>query len=388
MIPLVKDTIDKKDIDDLIGWLQTYPHLTKGKLTAKYEERWSSMLGCKYSVFVNSGSSANLLMLYSLIESGKINVGDKVIVPAVSWSTDLAPVVQLGLKPILCDCNMADLSIDIKHFKELIKNENPKVLMLVSVLGLVPNMDKITELCDINDILLLEDSCESLGSESNYKKLGNYGLMSSFSTYFGHHISTIEGGMVCTNDDDMYNLLMSLRSHGWDRDLNPSNQSQLRKKHNVKDFESLYKFYYYGFNVRATDLQAFLGLGQLKKLDEIVKKRNRNYNLYRTLLKNDFWTPPLSTSRSYISNFAFPVISPNRQKIVEDLMQNDVAVRPLICGSLENQPFWRRKLQNPSKKPSLKNADIVDKMGLYLPNNHQITEKEVEFICDIVNRRT
>ena len=181
---------------------------------------------------------------------------------------------------------------------------------------------------------------------------------------------------------------MSLRSHGWDRDLNPSNQSQLRKKHNVKDFESLYKFYYYGFNVRATDLQAFLGLGQLKKLDEIVKKRNRNYNLYRTLLKNDFWTPPLSTSRSYISNFAFPVISPNRQKIVEDLMQNDVAVRPLICGSLENQPFWRRKLQNPSKKPSLKNADIVDKMGLYLPNNHQITEKEVEFICDIVNRRT
>jgi len=386
MIPLVKDTIDKKDVDDLIRWLQTYPHLTKGKVTVDFEKRWSSMLGCKYSVFVNSGSSANLLMLYSLVEAGKIKVGDKVVVPAVSWSTDLAPVVQLGLKPVLCDCNMDDLSIDIKHFKEIIENENPKVLMLVSVLGMVPNMDKITELCDTKDVILLEDTCESLGSESNYKKLGNYGLMSSFSTYFGHHISTIEGGMVCTNNDDMYNILMSIRSHGWDRDLNPSNQSELRKKHNVEDFESLYKFYYYGFNVRSTDLQAFIGMGQLKKLDEIVKKRNKNYNLYRSLLKNDFWKPPQSTSRSYVSNFAFPVIHQNRKKIVTDLMQNNVAVRPLICGSLENQPFWRKNMANPAQKPLLKNADTVDKLGLYLPNNHQITEKEIEFICDIVNR--
>ena len=146
MIPLVKDTIDKKDIDNLIEWLKTYPHLTKGKLTIEYENKWANWLGVKHSVFVNSGSSANLLMLYSLVATGKIKLGDKVVVPTVSWSTDLAPVVQLGLQPILCDCNMYDLSIDIQQFKNIIKEHKPKVLLLVSVLGLVPQMDELIDI--------------------------------------------------------------------------------------------------------------------------------------------------------------------------------------------------------------------------------------------------
>ena len=381
MIPLVKDTIDKEDIDQLIEWLKTYPHLTKGELTLEYEERWSKMMGCKYSVFVNSGSSANLLMLYSLIEAGYLSRGDKVVVPAVSWSTDLAPVIQLGLEAILCDCNMENLSIDIDHLKEIIRKESPKALLLVSVLGLVPDMGTIADICEKNNIVLLEDACESLGSESNYKKIGNFGLMSSFSTYFGHHISTIEGGMVCTNDLDMFNILKSIRSHGWDRDLSPEHRNNLRKQYNINDFEALYKFYYCGFNVRATDLQAFLGLGQLKKLDNIVKTRNKNYNLYRSLLKNDFWSPPQSSSRSYISNFAYPVIHPERDRIVKALNKNDIAVRPLICGSLEKQPMWQKRFP----QVSLQNADTVDSCGLYLPNNHQITEEEIKKICNIIN---
>mgnify|MGYP003113164034 CR=1 FL=1 len=384
MIPLVKDTIDKEDIDQLIEWLKTYPHLTKGELTLEYEERWSKMMGCKYSVFVNSGSSANLLMLYSLIEAGYLSRGDKVVVPAVSWSTDLAPVIQLGLEAILCDCNMENLSIDVDHFKEIIRKENPKALLLVSVLGLVPDMGTIVDICEKNNIVLLEDACESLGAESNYKKIGNFGLMSSFSTYFGHHISTIEGGMVCTNDLDMFNILKSIRSHGWDRDLSPEHRNNLRKQYNINDFEALYKFYYCGFNVRATDLQAFLGLGQLKKLDNIVKTRNKNYNLYRSLLKNDFWNPPQSSSRSYVSNFAYPVIHPERDRIVKALNKNDIAVRPLICGSLEKQPMWQKRFP----QVNLQNADTVDSCGLYLPNNHQITEEEIKKICNIVNEVT
>jgi CDP-6-deoxy-D-xylo-4-hexulose-3-dehydrase len=382
MIPLVKDTIDKEDIDELIDWLKTYPHLTKGEITLEYEDRWSKMMGCKYSVFVNSGSSANLLMLYSLIESGRLSPGDKVVVPAVSWSTDLAPVIQLGLEAVLCDCNMENLSIDIDHFREIVKKENPKVLLLVSVLGLVPDMGTIVDICEKNNIVLLEDACESLGSESNYKKIGNFGLMSSFSTYFGHHISTIEGGMVCTNDLDMFNILKSIRSHGWDRDLSPEHRNNLRKQYNINDFEALYKFYYCGFNVRATDLQAFLGLGQLKKLDNIVKTRNKNYNLYRSLLKNDFWSTPQSSSRSYISNFAYPVIHPERDRIVKALNKNNIAVRPLICGSLEKQPMWQKRFP----QVSLQNADTVDSCGLYLPNNHQISEEEIRKICNIINQ--
>ena len=131
-IPLVRDTLDKEDIDKLIEWLSTYPHLTKGKVTVEYERKWSEYLGCKYSLFVNSGSSANLIMLYALIETGKIKRGDKVIVPAVSWATDLSPVVQLGLEPVLCDCNLEDLSIDINHFKKLIKVINKAICKVMT----------------------------------------------------------------------------------------------------------------------------------------------------------------------------------------------------------------------------------------------------------------
>ena len=380
MIPLVRDTIDKNDIDKLIEWLKTYPHLTKGKLTVEYEKRWAEWLGTKYAVFVNSGSSANLLMLYSLIATGKIKLGDKVVVPTVSWSTDLAPVVQLGLEPILCDCNMEDLSIDINHFKNIIKEHNPKALMLVSVLGLVPQMDEILSVCSSNNVILLEDACESLGSKFKDQKIGTFGLMSSFSTYFGHHVSTIEGGMVCTDDPNIYNVLKSIRSHGWDRDLDQTYINSLRNKHEVTDFEALYKFYYFGFNVRATDLQAFLGIGQLEKLDSIISARQQNYLRYTENIKGSYWKAPENTSDKYISNFAYPIIHPHRKEIVKRLTEENIAVRPLICGSLEKQPFW-----NNGGQVNLLNGDIVDKYGMYLPNNHQLRSDEIQKICDIIN---
>jgi CDP-4-dehydro-6-deoxyglucose reductase, E1 len=383
MIPLVRDTIDKNDIDKLIEWLKTYPHLTKGKLTVEYEKRWAEWLGTKYAVFVNSGSSANLLILYSLIAAGKIKLGDKVVVPTVSWSTDLAPVVQLGLEPILCDCNMEDLSIDINHFKNIIKEHNPKALMLVSVLGLVPQMDEILSVCSSNNVILLEDACESLGSKFKDQKIGTFGLMSSFSTYFGHHVSTIEGGMVCTDDPNIYNVLKSIRSHGWDRDLDQTYVNSLRNEHEVTDFEALYKFYYFGFNVRATDLQAFLGIGQLEKLDSIINERQQNYLRYTENIKGSYWKAPENTSDKYISNFAYPIIHPHRKEIVRRLTEENIAVRPLICGSLEKQPFW-----NNGGQVNLLNGDIVDKYGMYLPNNHQLRSDEIQKICDIINEVT
>ena len=206
--------------------------------------------------------------------------------------------------------------------------------------------------------------------------------MSSFSTYFGHHISTIEGGMICTNDSEIYNILKSIRSHGWDRDLDPDLRSELRKKHNVDDFEALYKFYYFGFNVRATDLQAFIGLGQLRKLEDIVTKRNKNYNLYKKLLNTDIWQAPQSTSKNFVSNFAYPVITTKRSEVVRELQKENIAARPLICGSLEKQPFWSDNFE----QVKLKNADLVDRFGLYLPNNHQISEKEIRQICNTINK--
>jgi len=381
MISLANETINKKDIDALIEWLQQYPRLTKGELTPKYEEKWSEMLGCKYSVFVNSGSSANLLMLYSLIEEGLIRRDQKVVVPAVSWSTDLAPVVQLGLEPVLCDCNMEDLSVDLNHLEQIFKKEQPAALMMVSVLGLVPDMKSVVQLCEKHDVILLEDSCESLGSEYDGKKIGTFGLMSSFSTYFGHHISTIEGGMVCTDDKKLYNILKAIRSHGWDRDLDPDVRDKLRKDNNIDGFDALYKFYYFGFNTRSTDLQAFLGINQLDKLEMIVSKRNKNYNLYNKLIKNDFWKPKDFDNR-FVSNFAYPLIHPKRELIVEALDKKGIENRPLICGSLGNQPVWKNNFRN--KHVILNSATVVDKHGMYLPNNHTITEEEIGEICDTI----
>ena len=377
MIPLVKDTISKKEIDELVKWLQTYPHLTKGEVTLEYETAWSKFLGCKNSIFVNSGSSANLLMLYALIELGQLKSGDKVVVPALSWATDLAPVVQLGLQPILCDCNLEDLSVDIDHLKQIILTDKPKALILVSVLGLVPEMKKIVEVCENNNIILLEDACESLGSEYKGDKLGTFGLCSSFSTYFGHHLSTIEGGMVCTDNDELSNVLKSLRSHGWDRDMDEASRHKLRKSFKVdNDFESLYKFYYMGFNFRSTDLQAFIGINQLKIANKVVKARNNNYTLYQSLVNNDLWKAPDSTPEKYVSNFAYPVISKDRATIVNNLKAKKIHSRPLICGSLGRQPFWIKNFG----ECSLKNADFVNDYGFYLPNNHEIKESEIKLI--------
>ena len=161
--------------------------------------------------------------------------------------------------------------------------------MVVPILGLVPQMDKIMDICEKNNVVLIEDACESLGSKFNDKKLGSFGLMSTFSTYFGHHISTIEGGMICTDNDEFANLLKSLRSHGWDRDMDSETRNSLRTQYEVDDFNALYTFYHTGFNVRSTDLQAFLGIGQLEKLPTVVANRNKNFKLYHKLLDDSFW---------------------------------------------------------------------------------------------------
>ena len=380
MIPLVKNTIDNSDIDRLIDWLKTYPRLTKGPLTLQLEEKFSKWLGKKYSVFCNSGSSANLLMLSVFKEYHHIKNNVRVVVPSVAWATDLAPVMQLGMIPLLCDCNMDDLSVDLEHLKEIFWRKNPDALMMVSVLGLVPNMDKVVELCDRHNVMLLEDTCESMGCEYNGKKLGTFGRMSSFSTFFGHHISTIEGGFISTDDEELYELLVSLRSHGWDRDLKKETQIGLQKEWNISEFDAMYTFYYSGFNMRATELQAYIGLTQVDKLRNWGKRREENFHLYNKLIKNDYWKVK-SRPDCLESNFAYPIIHPKRDEITEILTVNDVEVRPMICGSMGTQPFYVKEFG----ELKLPNVTIIDEYGFYVPNNPKLTNEEVFFISDLIN---
>lgn len=378
-IKLVKDTIDFDDITKLIEWLKTNPRLTKGNLTAEFEKKWSEWLGVKYSVFVNSGSSANLAGIYSFILSQRMK-NNKIVVPAVSWVTTVTPAIQLGLEPIMCDCDKDNLGLDIKHLKQIIKEENPSAIILVHVLGYPNHMNEIIELCKENNILLIEDTCESIGSSYEGNKLGTFGDLSTFSFYFGHHMSTIEGGMISTNDEDLYHILLSIRSHGWDRDLPIKKQEELRQKYKVNNFRALYTFYYPGFNLRATDLQAFIGLNQLEKLDSIVENRNKNFLRYKNEIKNSFWEVN-EPNNSFVSNFSYPVITKNIENLVKALNDNDIECRPLICGSINEHPFWYERYG----KNELPNSKILHEYGLYLPNNHQMNEYEINKIINVVN---
>ena len=381
-INLVSDTIDDIDIELLIRWLRKKPtpRLTKGELTWELEEKWAKKIGTKYSVYVNSGSSSILLTLAALKQLNRFK-NDKIIVPALSWATDVSSPMLLGLKPIMCDCNLEDLSCDLDHLEDRFKKHNPSALILVSPLGLVPKMEEVIKLCEKYDVILLEDVCESMGSKYRGEYLGSFGCASFFSMYFGHHLSTIEGGFINTNDEDLYHMLLMMRSHGWDRDLPKYKQNELRKKYGCSDFESLYNFYVPGFNLRATDLQAYIGLTAIDKLDEYSKLRNDNFFSYLEYIKNkrlEF----RNDDDDFISNFAMPILKRNRKDVVDELINEGIEVRPLIAGNMANKPMWVDKYG----KSFLPAANLIDSQGFYVPNHHDLKTDEIITICEIINK--
>ena len=227
-IKLSSNTIPNNHLDDLAEWISSYPRLTKDKLTTKFENQFSNFINTSSSIFVNSGSSANLLLATANLHYKDLR-NKKVGIPAVSWSTTLSPFIQLGYEPFLLDCDRNNLGIDIDELYNLAKKEDISTLILVHVLGHESSIIKVKDICDEFNIRLFEDSCEALGSKIKDKKLGSFGLASSFSFYYGHHISTIEGGMVCTDNFEFSQILKSLRSHGWSRDLEKNFAEDLQK---------------------------------------------------------------------------------------------------------------------------------------------------------------
>ena len=382
-IKLCSDIIDRRDINALTRWLIKMPQLTKGSKTLEFESKFSEYLGCKHSIYCNSGSSANLLIVSALKQMGILK-NNKIVVPQVSWSTTIFPAIQFGLDPILCDCKLDNLGINLSHLKRIIAEDKPAAIILVHVLGFDSSIEKVVKLCEENDILVIEDTCESLGSMTSGKMLGTFGFASSFSFYFGHHISTIEGGMVCTDNDDFADVIKMIRSHGWDRDLSQDSKDKYRQKYNVDDFDSLYKFYYAGFNLRSTDLQAFIGIGQIPKMSYIVKQREENYYTYRENLTSEIWLPVLEETQNVISNMGYPIITKNKKEVYKRLSKNKIECRPLVAGSMGLQPAW----SNLYGESPMVNADIVDKYGMYVPNHQDLTSKDIKRVCSIINEET
>lgn len=376
MIRLAENTISQEELLALSQWIPTTPQLTKGPLVVMFEKKFASYIGTKHCVMVNSGSSANLLMAYSLLEGNYLK-NKKVVVPAVSWITTLSPFLQFGFEVLLCDSNDKNLGINTIELEQLFIKENPSLLIIVHVLAHLNDMDEIHRLCEQYDVLLIEDACEALGTSNiDNNRAGNLSLAGSFSFYYGHHISTIEGGAVTTNDTKLYNLMLSIRSHGWSRDVDGFYKEQWKNDFNIDEVREFYTFYYPGFNLRSTDLNAFLGLSQLDRMDEIVSVRQNNYDLYSKYLGGKYWKQ--QSQYHQLSSFAFGTIVENRQEVFNHLKKNNIEVRPLICGSMGKQPFWIKKFGH---KP-LKVADIVHDFGLYLPNHLYINEEKVKFITD------
>ena len=381
MIKLVSDTIDREDINSLIEWLSQdeIPRLTKGDLTWELEKKWSEKIGTKYSIYLNSGSSAILLALAALLQSNKLK-NKKIIIPSLSWATDVSSPMLLGMEPIMCDCNLDDLSCDLNHLENLFIEHSPSSMILVSPLGLVPNMEKVVSLCEKYDVVLFEDVCESMGSKYKGKYLGSFGFASFFSMYFGHHLSTIEGGFINTDDEDFYHLLLMMRSHGWDRDLPTEKQEELRLKYGVSEFDSLYNFYVPGFNLRSTDLQAFIGIRAIDKLDKYSTLRNSNFKRYNELI-NVNELNLLQNEGDFVSNFALPIVSKNKKKIVDRLTSEGVEVRPLIAGDMSKKPMWYERYG----KVSLPNCERINEFGFYIPNHQDLSEDQIKLIIDIIN---
>ena len=371
---LAEDTIDNKDYELMINFLKERKYLNQSIYTKRFEQKFSNFLDTNYSIFVNSGSSANLLIAQVLLE-GNFLKNKIAVLPAVSWATTVSPFLQLGYKILLCDCDKNNLGLSLDHLEKICKKYNPGLVVVVNVLGHSNNFQKINVLKKKYNFKLIEDNCESLGSIKKKKKLGSFGLASSHSFYFGHHISTIEGGMVSTNDRKFYNLSLAIRSHGWARDVEKTFKLNLEKKNKVNAFKSLFTFYYSGFNIRSTDFNANIGLSQMNKINKIGKIRYNNYQTYKSQLVN-FWSQ--ESDLDLVSNFGYATFVKNRLDVFRYLTKKNIQIRPLICGNMGQQPFLKNKSDTLGQLP---NAKFVDKYGIYLPNHANLKTEDIKFIC-------
>jgi CDP-6-deoxy-D-xylo-4-hexulose-3-dehydrase len=381
MIKLIKTTFyNESDTKKrLISFIKDAEMLSFGPQCSEFEKKFAKWQGRKHCIFVNSGSSANLAIIQTLLNLGKIKKGDNVGISALTWSTNIMPLIELGLQVVPIDVEIDTLNISSHQLQKTLKKTDIKMLLLTNLLGFCDDIDKIRKICDKNKIVLIEDNCESLGTVYKGKKLGNYGQASTFSFYVGHHMSTIEGGAVCTDDDEIANMLCLVRAHGWDRNLAEKSQQEIRDKHNVNSsFYSRYTFYDLGYNLRPTEINGFIGNTQVPYLDEIVSIRQNTFLEIANQIysQTDRFYPMRYNHIDLISNFAFPVICKSK-KIRDELVEKcngKLELRPIVGGDMTKQPFFK-KYKN-SDFPTDSNAGLIHQQGLYFGNNPELTNDE------------
>ena len=382
--PLATTTWDQAEYDTMQKVIAS-GMFTMGAQVLAYEQAFAQYFGSKYAVMVNSGSSANLLMVAALFftknEALKLKAGDEVIVPAVSWSTTYHPLQQYGLRVKFVDIDLNTLNFDMDALESAITDKT-RLIFAVNLLGNPNDFSAIQQLIGGRNIVLMEDNCESMGATFEARQAGTFGVMGSFSSFFSHHISTMEGGMIVTSDEELYHILLSIRAHGWTRNLPKHNKVTGVKSDDP--FEESFKFVLPGYNVRPLELSGALGIEQLKKLPDLIENRRVNGALFQAAMADN----PLvmiQQETGHSSWFGFSlIIRPEadltRAQLVNKLNEGGFECRPIVAGNFaknECVKYFDHEIHG-----DLKNADYLDSKGLFIGNHHYPMAEAIDALKD------
>lgn len=378
--PLINDNITENDKKVLADFVLNTNRFTNGPKVAEFEKAWSEWLGVKYSVMVGSGAAGNYITT-AIVRELK-GQGGEIIVPPIGWVSDISSVINTGYMPVFVDVDLDTMAISYENVKAAI-NENTKAIVLVHALGFNGINDKLVELAKEHDLLLIEDCCEAHGASYKDKKVGSIGDMSCFSFYFGHHMTTIEGGMVCTDDYEIYQLARMFRSHGMTREADKETHDKYAKD----DVNPLFTFAVPGYNMRSTELNAVIGLEQIHRLDYNIEKRQENLSIWLQSLNNVLYYVEYDVEGS--SNYALPLIlrenNSTMNKVCKILEEEGVEYRLGTAGggNQARQPYLER--YGYKVVGDLHVSDYIHDYGLYIGNHPDLTESEIINLCKRLN---
>ncbi|WP_405290996.1 DegT/DnrJ/EryC1/StrS family aminotransferase [Methanobrevibacter sp.] len=377
---LAKDTWGNEELSAINRVIESN-RFTMGSEVELYEKEFAEFFGCKYATMVNSGSSANLIAIAALILSKKyeLNPGDEVIVPAVSWATTYTVLHQHGLKLKFVDIDLDTLNINLNEVENAI-TEKTKAIFAVNLLGNPNDFEKLTKICEKNNLILIEDNCESMGAKYNNKYTGTFGVLGTFSTFYSHHMATMEGGMVLTDDKELDDIMKSIRSHGWTRNLTEDSIYYEEKE----EFYELFNFIFPGYNVRPIEMEAAIGREQLKKLNNFLNERKRN-GAYFTELFSKLNSLNIQKNLDDSSYFGFPLIfeSKNKRKQIINLFEKEnIECRPIVAGNFtKNKVIEYFDYEIHGK---LNNANKIHDCGLFIGNHHIDSKDEIKKIFNLI----
>lgn len=382
---LASSSWDNKEIEAIQDVIRRDCY-TMGKSVHQFEEDFARYTNHKYCVMVNSGSSANLLAIAAMFykKDNPLKRGDEVIVPAVSWATTYYPLYQYGLHLKFVDVNLETLNMDTDALAEAITDKT-RLIFAVNLLGNPNEFAAIQEIIKGKNITLLEDNCESLGGVYDGKPLGSIGLIGTYSTFFSHHMATMEGGVIGTDDEELYDILLSIRSHGWTRHLPKENKLCVKSDNN---FEESWRFILPGYNVRPVEMMGAIGVEQLKKLPEFIRHRRQNAEYFKKLFSgDDRFILQREIGLSSWFGFSFLInkgVEIDRKHIIDVLTKANIETRPIVAGNFAKKEVVRYFDHEISGE--LKNSDYIDERGFFVGNHQFDIKDKLDYLKDVLKR--